>query len=67
MSDNEIMSLPDWDIAFDLSIDQFKKQHGKEPTLVELQNLIEILVKTLPCNGIPDRAGGKTKNGVTIF
>ncbi len=45
MSDNEIMSLPDWDIAFDLSIEQFKKQHAKEPTLVELQNLIEILVK----------------------
>jgi hypothetical protein len=45
MSDNEIMSLPDWDIAFDDSIEQFKIQNRKEPTLLELQNIIEILVK----------------------
>jgi hypothetical protein len=45
MSDNEIMSLPEWDMAFDDSIEQFKKQNRKEPTLLELQNLIEILIK----------------------
>ena len=45
MSDNEIMSLPEWDTAFDKSIEQFKKQKGKEPTLMELQNLIEILIQ----------------------
>lgn len=45
MNDNDIMALPDWDIAFDESIEQFKRQNGKEPTLLELQNMIEILLK----------------------
>jgi hypothetical protein len=44
MNDADIMFLPEWDEAFDESIAQFKKQNGKEPTLVELQNLIEILI-----------------------
>jgi hypothetical protein len=42
MSDNEVMSLPEWDAAFDESIVLFKKLNRKEPTLLELQNLIEI-------------------------
>jgi len=51
MSDNEIMSLPEWDVAFDESIEQFKKQNRKEPTLVELQNLIELLIRSFHANG----------------
>ena len=51
MNDNEIMSLPEWDAAFDESIELFKKQHHKEPTLLELQNLIEILIKCFRANG----------------
>lgn len=51
MNDNEIMSLPEWDAAFDESIDLFKKQNHKEPTLLELQNLIEILIQSFRANG----------------
>jgi hypothetical protein len=51
MNDNEIMSLPEWDNAFDESIEVFKKQNQKEPTLLELQNLIEILIKSFRANG----------------
>jgi hypothetical protein len=51
MSDNEIMSLPEWDEAFDESIALFKKQNRKEPTLLELQNLIEILITSFRANG----------------
>jgi hypothetical protein len=51
MNDNEIMSLPEWDATFDESIELFKKHHSKEPTLLELQNLIEILIKSFRANG----------------
>ena len=51
MNDNEVMSLPEWDAAFDESIELFKKQNRKEPTLLELQNLIEILIKSFRANG----------------
>jgi hypothetical protein len=51
MNDNEVMSLPEWDPAFDESIELFKKQNRKEPTLLELQNLIEILIKSFRANG----------------
>lgn len=51
MNDNEVMSLPEWDAAFDESIELFKKQNHKEPTLLELQNLIELLIKSFRANG----------------
>jgi len=51
MNDNEVMSLPEWDAAFDESIELFKRQNRKEPTLLELQNLIEILIKSFRANG----------------
>jgi hypothetical protein len=51
MNDNEVMSLPEWDEAFDESIELFKKENHKEPTLLELQNLIEILIKNFRANG----------------
>ena len=51
MSDNEIMSLPEWDLAFDESIELFIKQNRKEPTLLELQNLIELLIQSFHANG----------------
>lgn len=44
MNDVDIMLLPEWDEAFDESIAQFTRQQGKEPTLLELQNMIEILI-----------------------
>jgi len=51
MNDNEIMSLPEWDAAFDESIELFKKQNRKEPTLLELQNLIELLIQSFRAHG----------------
>jgi hypothetical protein len=51
MNDNEVMSLPEWDAAFDESIELFKRQNHKEPTLLELQNLIEILIQSFRANG----------------
>jgi len=44
MNDLEIISLPEWDEAFDESIANLKMKNRKEPTLVELQNLIEVLI-----------------------
>ena len=44
MNDLEIISLPEWDEAFDESIANLKRKNSKEPTLVELQNLIEVLI-----------------------
>ncbi len=44
MNDLEIISLPEWDEAFDQSIANLKRKNSKEPTLVELQNLVEILI-----------------------
>ena len=51
MSDNDVMSLPEWDAAFDESIERFTKQNHKEPTLLELQNLIEVLIQSFRAHG----------------
>ena len=45
MNDLEIIAQPEWDSAFDEYIELFKKENHKEPTLVDLQNIIEILIK----------------------
>jgi hypothetical protein len=63
MTDAEIMSLPEWDDAFDESIDQFKKQNSREPTLVELHNLIEILVNRFQTLGYLVKPTKKFSNG----
>jgi hypothetical protein len=44
MNDLEIIYLPEWDEAFDQSIANLKRKNCKEPTLVELQNLIENMI-----------------------
>jgi len=45
MNDLEIMARPEWDSAFDEYIELFRKENHKEPTLDDLQNIIEILIK----------------------
>jgi len=45
MDDLEIMAQPEWDNAFDEYVEQFKKENRKEPTLVELQNMVEVLIQ----------------------
>jgi len=45
MNDLEIMAQPEWDSAFDEYVELFIKENGKDPTLVDLQNMIEILIK----------------------
>jgi hypothetical protein len=52
MDDLKIMSMPEWDEALDESITQFKKLNRKEPTLVELQNIIEVLIKRFRAVGM---------------
>ena len=44
MNDLEIISLPEWDEAFDESVANLKLKNCKEPTLVDLQNLIEDMI-----------------------
>ena len=51
MNDLEIISLPEWDEAFDESIANLKKKSSKEPTLVDLQNLIENMINHFRTDG----------------
>ena len=51
MNDLEIISLPEWDEAFDESIANLKRKNSKEPTLVELQNLIEVMINHFRSEG----------------
>lgn len=51
MNDLEIISLPEWDEAFDESIANLKKKTSKEPTLVDLQNLIENMINHFRTDG----------------
>ncbi len=44
MTDQEIMSLSDWNEALDEMIDEFRRTHNREPSQLELDNLIEILI-----------------------
>jgi len=44
MTDLEIMSLPDWDEALSDLIADFRQRNRREPTELEIKNLIEILL-----------------------
>jgi hypothetical protein len=52
MSDVEIMALPEWDGELNRLTENFRNEHRREPSPLELANLMEILINRFRAFGL---------------